>query len=538
MTVLSPKPEMKSKLMFLLYFALCLFSRTAISQVIQTEPWMGAEVELTARQMLHFSRHVDFSYLEYLKKEDAIEFVIATRNSEKGLSFKFKETLEFEKVFQDLAISMPDFFELIPAELKYELTVGLDDLAQESKPVIAGANEKLEVKEKKMEATGIVLPNMPKSVIANSGLDLTRSQLKIPKMTQQESMAYYWKTVNQRWNLLPLERKLSALQWKKLPASSQAQLLVTLYAISAAPEPGHKNFVRDPLRLILRDFHAADIADEFYLQPDGSGVVEFHTLKPQGINSFLVHLKKLLAYVHEEKPVMYPGTRLRNPISLHVHISSPKWENQNIERLTHALKGIVIFEGLRRGDLGAMNQGSYSTSHLTSRDVVRLIKTKNAPDRIEVRYFYEDVEKELKFYDRLAKQSVSTSEKWARARFEQIMTPKLARLAIQTNPLMAVDLIGFEFLQKLFPTDSEMKGLLQDIFEKLSGEESRLREQYKKSHPNQKVDLDLTRDLINSWTYLALVGNENTKKIADKYLSTYLNTYHDEAKTCRSATAR
>lgn len=453
------------------------FHSHVYSQTQEVIVKMGAEIESPVRYLAPFMKFIDFDDLEARFSQKMIETFyyseIRTRSdfvneNEDAVLRKFLRY--FDQATQDMPISMGSFFQQIPQLLKQQLTEGLDVNSMGSILNIKSAEATIAEISQKTETSQIEIPKLE---IPKNGLILNEKKqtalLKYDEQVEKAKKELFWQTVNKRWNALPVFTRLYALPWRQLPQAAQSQIVMQLYQMFSHPGMGPqlKGFKPDVLELKFSDAKVSQLYAEFYPTRDSKSILEFHTLNPQEFGAFMRHLKGFLNFIGQSQAVLFPGHRVRNDMSLHVHISSSKWEKADyfneMVPFIRLIKFHIALEGYSRGDISTIlyipNPGSLVGAIGTDpdvKDVATLRSSTSEPYRIEIRYFHEDVEKELQFYNSLASREVSVARKVLLRRILKTLTRERLMQIVHLRPADFHLFMGPELLEALNLTNEEI----------------------------------------------------------------------------------
>jgi hypothetical protein len=464
----------------------------------EAAPLFGAELEVPEKHMTPWVQFIDYGQLKvtFFEKVDQGKVPLKSTISE-GITINpgFAPTKRrFEAVFRDLPLSSSHFFDSIPDELRAELTEGMTPPAG----VVITRGSPLPEPQKKLilvDRAGVPNP----SLTISSRIDLSQgSQVKskiqgllgpdgkplfdgpqsivtakeqqdekIKSMGQLVDYQTFWQTVTARWNSKPLLERMEAFDWRELGATQKAKLLLGHYEIFSRKDYGPsqgEEFVQDPLDLKWTDQRAEELFSKFYVTPDGmislmnGGIAEFHTLNPEQMDPFMAELKSLLQFHQVERRVLKPQPDERQEFGLHVHISAPVLSTMTDSEVSQ-LKILLALRGMAVGDVSVLldpnrietNQGMLSAQDysveaaIDKKDILRRV----TDDRIEVRYFVDDIESELREYDRLFKMPKERLLQEVGRKIQTLRSRQLFRMTVKLKPEVLHFLFPFETWDQL-----------------------------------------------------------------------------------------
>lgn len=458
---------------------------------------MGAEVELQERHLVAFAQYLDMDELQsrMLKHLNYWwpQFVKEEYGNDKIMIEKFSSQHAFSLCTVDLPLVVSEFFDVVDPSVRAQLLSGLEGEYQKLKsPIVpsqqiqAGATAAQTLG----SSQGLILPqhaqpDRESRIILNSqGLQQPKSEPApfvekeiilgtSPEHISKANLQSFWAQVNKRWNELPLLTRLGALDWKYWPISAKAKFMVALHTHltpKVQAQPHDPKFRRDYFYLKFLDPRVQAIYDEHYVRPDRPKVVEFHTLKPLPYEEFMLHLKRLLSFVNQEKAILFPGTNFRRDSSLHVHISSSRWvkaPQRSFEYLISTLKLYIALQGLAHGDVdtfqviqmnGKPTTMNTLTENVYNKDVARIVQ---GEPRIEIRLFFDNVEEEIRFYNELAQLDIEEAQKLLNKKLYEILTVERVYRIASMNPLNAHTIIGFERLKAIGITPVQFEKFIE-----------------------------------------------------------------------------
>jgi hypothetical protein len=412
----------------------------------QEDGRFGAEIELSARHLSVFAAQADFSDLQK-------RFSFAVQPQKVGLQTDRDFIEEYApllgRVTQDLPLMMTDFLENISSQLRQQWIAEFGEPPRLQTGLAALEKEREKAFAQMQSAKTLVLPQgsslqslessnlaTPKSIIGSQGQ---------PKIIVNEhsgevaSYSKYWTQVNERWNRLSPETRIEQISsWESLPASSRAALLVYLYTIGTNKKygPDTKGFRSDVLDLKFKNDQMAELYSRFYPSRDALGIVEYHTLEPSGRVSFFEELKRFLKFTGAERQVLFPGLAQRRDVGLHIHYSSPRFRNFDMEKFVTSYKVMMTYRALSKGDLSVLVhspavsvQNNTFSADPQSRDLMAL----RGSDRVEMRYFSENVEEEMRELEKASEMGFKEALAYLKAETSKVIKDNMVRLALEAR---------------------------------------------------------------------------------------------------------
>lgn len=415
---------------------------------------LGAEIELSPVHILPLMPHVDFQDLQQRLG---------------GYSEFSPRDPMLTTVVNDLPLAMRSFLDVIPSSTKEQLLEGLS--IEDSGIRLLSAFDDQPLDSKKLDSKRIVetassgltirpleLPHTAKEVTPSS----QEKKLQVPKTEIQYSQIHvgneksrsFWQTLNSRWNQIPPDIRIKLIPWDRLPPRSQAQLIFYFY--SQFTTKYHKPEASEPdvLKLRFSDERVQRIYGDYYPARDDYNIVEYHTLNPKPFDEFMQELRLFLKLLGIEQKVLRPQFNKKNNIGLHVHFSSPNFRNFNMQDFELSYKRLVALRGFAKGDLSTiispkklgLDDVDFSFSPKSQhKDLIRLI----SGTRIEVRYFSDDVESDLRELKAISEMAPSEAMAYLRRELARYTTRKTVLSLFQLDPRKVFQVIPFENFKNL-----------------------------------------------------------------------------------------
>lgn len=417
----------------------------------------GAEVEIPVLELVPLVKDVDFealyrfffkspSLMLFSKASDDIYPIIPQDTWDVSARFAARDYLH--QIFDDQPIKNSGFINHIKPHLKEELLKGL--LVPQGILVTPGSQSKIKV-------TG------PSS---SMGLQISDREGRLQSNSQQ-AYQNYWQIVNQRWNSLPLLEKMKSMDWEALGQVDKAKLILVSHQLFSNKSRKKKSSqaparFRIPLLKSKGENDARSILSRYYSTHDGlqSGVVEFHTSVPKPYGLFMEELSHLLNYFGKAESTLRPKPFENQRVGLHVHISSPLISEMSSSDFKD-LKALIGLRALEKGDFTVLVDPSefvingkplsaenYSIDeNVGIRDVMGVHIDGGL--RIEIRYFVEDVDSELAFYNKLFGGSEKEFELQIAKELQRLRTRKVFDLVKSLRPDLLLFLFPLSHLQNM-----------------------------------------------------------------------------------------
>jgi hypothetical protein len=449
-------------------------------------PRFGAELEVPEKHLTPWVQYIDFSQLKvtFFEKIDQGKVPLKSTIAE-GLALNppfAPTTARFNSAFTDMPLSIPNFLDVIPESLRQVLTDGMTlpvdvvitrgaELPKAGRLVLSNSS----LQNTSSASLGLFgadgKPLQSQSNLAPQGLE--QRDEKMQTLGRLVDYQTFWQKVTRRWNKMPLLERMEAIDWSHLGATQKAKLLSGHYELLSKKDNGPEQgdaFIQDPLALRWTDTRAAELFSKFYVTPDGmafllrGGVAEFHTLHPDRINPFLAEFKSLLRFHQVERRVLQPKPDELQEFGLHVHVSAPVLREMNDVEVSQ-FKVLLALRGLEKGDLSVlMNTSEIKTAHgnlsaqdysleipMDRKDLLRRVNE----DRFEIRYFVDDVESELREYNRLLSFPKEELLKSLDTKISELRSKKLFLLTAKLKPQVLHFLFPFEMWDQLQLTTEE-----------------------------------------------------------------------------------
>lgn len=433
----------------------------------------GAEIELNFRYLSPFISYIDFDELEN-RLIHGIDLGPHATDTQTLLS----------DITKDLPLSMSDFLEVIPNEVKNTLLSGLSDLSNQNLVESRNSNHGIDVPGI-MQREGVrplvtkqnfILPEKPWPLGSQNEVYIGKKDLIISDTTYR---THFWQQVNSRWSQTPAIERLKLVPWNKLPHSSKSKLLVYLYHLLTTKVYGPKteNFTANVLGLKFSDPKVEALFLKYYGARDGSGIVEFHTLVPKVRNIFFDDLKEFLKFIGVEHRVLFPGVTQRNDIGLHIHYSSDKLNLSKIEDLEEFVsnyKRMMIFRALAKGDISVLisppseqNRGvrifDSDISYVPRPSTRDLVAVSYANKTVEMRYFFADVEKEMRELETVSEMNFLEVQTYTYKELGKVANLAIIDFILTHRAEMFFDLLPFEVWSYFDLPYSEHENFLNNV---------------------------------------------------------------------------
>lgn len=379
---------------------------------------LGMEIELLPEKLKNLVGFFDFSTIPRSEVNKFLEGL-----SSKDLNRYFDDWEQFDKLPQALQDELSQGLELkkVHLEIPKNTVIGTSiEIPSQEKPRFEPSGPlKLLAPNGEPHSKELILPNGQKGILLpdekNNPTDLNKLLLMEIQTT--------FHTIKARWDALPQEKKIEAMDPNALPAIQRAQLMIE------ADGEGHRLQIKKDAPEVIREFFSRLT---WHRDLDA---MEFKHKDPLGSASdYEAQLLKFAEMAQVTRELNFTDPKGRGGVSYHLHVSVPK---RSLEKRLEKFNTLLLLRLLNSGHRNLTGNFGYSDD-LDEKGFVRLID----PSHVEIRIHDKAPSDSLREILNLVTENESAIQKSLDSEVDSLLTVENFGHLAQEAPKLSISLLN------------------------------------------------------------------------------------------------